>query len=82
MDPEQQDAPFLAHTQEYLSSVKVFPLIYHLKKDVTVSLSCSQINSVFLINYRDRFGAAQKDIGELGIFIPNVIVDCVLTFFR
>ncbi|THH21422.1 hypothetical protein EW146_g156 [Bondarzewia mesenterica] len=37
MDPEQQTAAFFAPSVESLSSVKVFPLIYHLKKDVTCS---------------------------------------------
>ncbi|KAL1759335.1 hypothetical protein FB107DRAFT_257575 [Schizophyllum commune] len=35
MDPEDmQSAPLLAPTQDYLASVKVFPLIRHLRKDV------------------------------------------------
>ncbi|KAL1744466.1 hypothetical protein HDZ31DRAFT_64060 [Schizophyllum fasciatum] len=35
MDPEdRQSAPLLAPSQEYLDSVKVFPLIRHLRKDV------------------------------------------------
>jgi len=40
LDPEQPGiTPLLAHTQEELASVKVFPLIPALKKDVTVSFS-------------------------------------------
>jgi len=40
LDPEQPAlTPLLAHTQEELASVKVFPLIPALKKDITVSFS-------------------------------------------
>ncbi|KAL1668321.1 hypothetical protein GGF50DRAFT_96767 [Schizophyllum commune] len=40
MDPEDmQSAPLLAPTQDYLASVKVFPLIRHLRKDVLLTAS-------------------------------------------
>jgi hypothetical protein len=38
MDPEQQTSALLAPTRELLSSVKVFPLIPALKRDILVSL--------------------------------------------
>jgi hypothetical protein len=38
MDPELQTSALLAPTREALSSVKVFPLIPALKRDVLVSL--------------------------------------------
>lgn len=51
LDPEQPGiTPLLAHTQEELASVKVFPLIPALKKDVTgaianTALSWEQLNA-------------------------------------
>ena len=36
-DTEEQSRHLLAPSQEYIASVRVFPLIPHIKKDVTVS---------------------------------------------
>ncbi|KAF9264785.1 receptor-activated Ca2+-permeable cation channel [Marasmius fiardii PR-910] len=50
MDPEQSDAPLLAPSPEYLASIKVFPLISSIKRDVLVGetslvqLTASDVN--------------------------------------
>jgi hypothetical protein len=58
-DPESTAAvidPLLAPTQEDLSSVKVFPLIPALKKDVTVCISTLGLHifSLFPSSVPDR----------------------------
>lgn len=40
-DEEEQTRRLLAPTPEHLASVKVFPLIPSIKKDVTVSAACT-----------------------------------------
>lgn len=49
MDPEQPSvAALLAPTPENLASVKVFPLIPALKKDITVSTGFRSLDRVVL----------------------------------
>ncbi|KAH9177399.1 hypothetical protein EDB89DRAFT_2112315 [Lactarius sanguifluus] len=44
MDPEgRQDVPLLSPTPEFFDSVKIFPYIVHLKRDVIVSVQCYSV---------------------------------------
>ena len=70
MDSEQQTSPLLAPTPETLASVKVFPLIPALKRDVLVSpisvtltsaLICHLIFRIQLVCPGSQFGTKLFD---------------------
>lgn len=86
MDPEQSSVdPLLAPTPENLASVKVFPLIPALKKDVTVSLlfptpehKCAPTETSFLV-LRKQLVSAYNCLR--GVCLPKLsIADSALSW--